>query len=327
MPRSLGNDLTLGHVVGRNPKLMLSAEARSMHLHVSGATGTGKSKFLEHLIRQDILNWRKTECGLMLLDPHGALYDGIVRWLAPLGLNRLKIIPIDLRRDDWIVSYNLLRKRSKVNPAVIVDNIVDAMAHVWGASGTDQTPLFARWASNLLYALYAGDYSLADATFLTDSQDAFTRNVMTRNLTNPLVKQDWLMANRGSAEDFDQRVSSTLNRLGRFLRNDVLRAIFGQTDVSLDLGQALREGHIVLVRLGTEGARVSREDSELFATLLLNDLWTSAQERGKHENNKPFYVYIDEFQKFVSPTISENLDEARVWTPPDLGAAISQAVD
>ena len=25
---------------------------------------------------------------------------------------------------------------------------------------------------------------------------------------------------------------------------------------------------------------------------------------------KPFYVYIDEFQKFVTPTIAENFDEA-----------------
>jgi type IV secretory pathway TraG/TraD family ATPase VirD4 len=65
------------------------------------------------------------------------------------------------------------------------------------------------------------------------------------------------------------------------------------------------------VSLATERAKVSKENAELFATLLLSDLWTAAQERGKRDGVKPFYVYLDEFQRFVSPTISDNLDEAR----------------
>src|SRR6185369_941592 len=86
---------------------------------------------------------------------------------------------------------------------------------------------------------------------------------------------------------------------------------FGQPDISLDLGKALDEGSIILVNLATEGAKVSPVDAELFATLLLSDLWTAAQERGKRDGVKPFYLYLDEFQKFVNPTIAENLDEAR----------------
>jgi hypothetical protein len=46
----------------------------------------------------------------------------------------------------------------------------------------------------------------------------------------------------------------------------------------------------------------------------LSDLWTAAKERGKgtdDEEMKPFYVYIDEFQNFVTPTIAKNLDQAR----------------
>lgn len=87
--------------------------------------------------------------------------------------------------------------------------------------------------------------------------------------------------------------------------------MFGQPGVSLDLGRALEEGSIILVSLATERAKVSKENAELFATLLLSDLWTAAQERGKRNGVKPFYVYLDEFQRFVTPTISDNLDEAR----------------
>src|SRR6185436_10313877 len=74
------------------------------------------------------------------------------------------------------------------------------------------------------------------------------------------------------------------------------------------------KGHIILVNLSMEGARINEEDARLFATLLLADLWTAAKERGKPMQGKsrpPFYVYLDEFQRFVSPTIAQNLDEAR----------------
>jgi hypothetical protein len=65
------------------------------------------------------------------------------------------------------------------------------------------------------------------------------------------------------------------------------------------------------VSLATAGAKVSGEDADLFATLLLSDLWTAALERGKKPGVKPFYVYLDEAQRFVTPTIASNLDEAR----------------
>jgi DNA helicase HerA-like ATPase len=80
---------------------MLSARDRSMHMYVVGSTGVGKSKFLEHIVREDIRTWRKSECGLLLLDPHGAVYDGVMQWLARYSdIYDRPIIPIDLRRDD-----------------------------------------------------------------------------------------------------------------------------------------------------------------------------------------------------------------------------------
>jgi len=77
-----GNDLILGQLPGRNASLTLSRTERDKHLYICGGTGTGKSKFLESLIRQDILAWRKSKCGMLILDPHGSLYDNLMQWLA-----------------------------------------------------------------------------------------------------------------------------------------------------------------------------------------------------------------------------------------------------
>jgi hypothetical protein len=309
MRRAPGNDLILGKLPGRDRSLGLSRRERDKHLYLCGSTGTGKSKFLENLIRQDIRNWRKSKCGLIVIDPHGNLYDSLINWLAWTGIER-PIIPIDLRQDDWIVAYNVVRQR-KADPGVVVDNLTDAMAYVWGQGGTDSTPLFARWAGNIIRALYENNLTLIHSEHLIDRVAKEIRNALTSGLKHKPSRQDWEFAGTLSAKDFEAQIGSTVNRLRRFTENQTLRSIFGISDVSLDLGRALDEGSIILVSLATERAKVSKESAELFATLLLSDLWTAAQERGKREGIKPFYVYLDEFQRFVSPTIADNLDEAR----------------
>lgn len=307
-----GNDLILGQLAGRNSVLGLSRAERDKHLYVCGGTGTGKSKFLENLIRQDIKQWHKSKCGMLILDPHGSLYDSLIEWLAWNDkILDVPIIPIDLRQDDWIVSYNLLRQRETADPAVLVDNITDAMAYVWGQGGTNQTPLFARWSGNVMRALYEKKLTLVEAEFLVDRVEKQIRYAMTSDLQDKPSRQDWRFADTLNAKDFESQIGSTVNRLQRFIRNKTMRSMFGQPTASLDLGRALEEGSIILVSLATERAKVSKENAELFATLLLSDLWTAAQERGKRDGVKPFYVYLDEFQRFVTPTISDNLDEAR----------------
>lgn len=312
MNRIPGNDLNIGRIVGRGESLPFPRTERDKHLYVCGGTGTGKSKFLENLIRQDIRNWHKSKSGLILLDPHGSLYDNVIEWLAwNEDILDVPIVPIDLRRDDWVVSYNLLRQRDTADPAVLVDNLTDAMAYVWGQGGTNQTPLFARWVGNVLRALYEKKLTLVEAEFLIDRVEKQIRYLMTSDLKDKPSRQDWLFADTLNPKDFEAQIGSTVNRLQRFIRNQTMRSMFGQPKVSLDLGKALEEGSIILVSLATERAKVSKENAELFATLLLSDLWTAAQERGKRDGVKPFYVYLDEFQRFVTPTISDNLDEAR----------------
>jgi hypothetical protein len=83
------------------------------------------------------VEWRESGCGLLLLDPHGAIYDSLMHWLARTSyIYKRPVVPIDLRRDDWVVAYNLLRRREQVAPSVVTDNLVDALAYVWGAGGS-----------------------------------------------------------------------------------------------------------------------------------------------------------------------------------------------
>ena len=246
----------------------------------------------------------------MLLDPHGLVYKNTLAWMTRHGLKGgRKIIPIDLAKDDWIISYNALRKRT-TDTSVIVSNFVDALAHVWGQAGTDRTPLFARLAAVCLHTLYENQCTIADIMYLLMRRDI--RRAMAAKVTDPTARQVWAFADRNPKE-FENQVTSSLNRFHRLVGSKIMKATLGQPDKSLDLLAALNEGHIILCNLSTEGGGITREDADTFATLLLSDLWAVAGTRPKREreNMTPFYVYIDECQKFITPTIAENLDEAR----------------
>lgn len=303
-------------VDGKGVPLEMTPEMRSTHTYICGSTGTGKSKMLEYLVRQDIANWHQSKCGLLVLDPHGSLYDNLINWIAwnEPHLKKVPIVPIDLRQSEWTVGYNVMRPRAQADPSVVVSNFIQAISYVWGADGTTSTPLFNRIGSNLLWALYDKGKTLLEAEHLIDRTNKRMRAEMTDGLSKRSVSQDWAYANSLSPRDFDAQISSTVNRFHSFLHNERLRLMFGQNGASLDLGKALEDGTIIIANLSTEGARVSEEDASLFATLLLSDLWTAAKERGKGRDGKavkPFYVYIDEFQNFVTPTIAKNLDQAR----------------
>ncbi len=153
--------------------------------------------------------------------------------------------------------------------------------------------------------------TLVEAEHLVDRVEKQVRFALTSDLQDRPSRQDWAFADTLSAKDFETQIGSTVSRLQRFIRNQTMRMIFGQPSVSLDLGKAIEDGAIILVSLATERAEISPENATLFATLLLSDLWTAAQERGKRDGIKPFYVYLDEFQQFITPTISDNLDQAR----------------
>ena len=110
MRRAFGNKVKLGLVDGKGVPLEMTPEMRSTHLYICGSTGTGKSKMLEYLIRQDIAKWPQTKCGLLVLDPHGSLYDSLINWVSwqEPHVNNLPIVPIEMRQTDWTIVYNVV---------------------------------------------------------------------------------------------------------------------------------------------------------------------------------------------------------------------------
>src|SRR5207302_402771 len=100
---STGHAYVLGENVHRGMRSLvtLSEESRLKHVHIVGATGTGKSTLLKNLILQDIEQGK----GILILDPHGDLIDDV---LGRIPESRHEdVIIFDPSDEEWPVGFNV----------------------------------------------------------------------------------------------------------------------------------------------------------------------------------------------------------------------------
>lgn len=285
-------------------KVYLSDKDRSTHLQIIGATGTGKSKMMEWMIREDILNRR----GLCLIDPHASLYHDLIRWMATKRLER-KVILFDPGEEGWVFAFNPLHK-THVDLSFQMDSMVQACAKVWGDADLDQTPLLKRCLRNIFYVLAEQGLTLVEALHLINESDSAIRQALTQKIADDYTRSQWQSYNQMSPREFREVFGSTQNRLIEFLGSERMRRILGQSQNTIDFRKIMDEGYIVLVNLSW-GGTVSPQNARMLGTLLINDLFTAA--RGRPAGSRPFYLYIDEFAEFANEDTAQILDQCRKW--------------
>ena len=299
-----------GIVLGKDNNgndVFMPAKTRSTHMHVIGSTGTGKSKFFESMIRQDILNRQ----GLCLIDPHGYLFHDIIRWCETMGLRNGRlaknIVLLDPSADGWAFGFNPLRGGS-CEISYHVDTMVKAVSKVWGGENSDRTPLLKRALRSIFHVLAENELSLLEGRFLIDPVHAETRKKLTENISDPVIKQQWDYFNELKPKPFYDEFGSTINRLMEFFSSPLIRAMIGQTEKVIDFRSVMDEGKVVLVNLSSSD-RVSPDNARLLGSLIVNDLFMRAM--GRPEGSRPFYLYIDECSLFVNEDIERILNEGR----------------
>jgi len=300
--------LVLGREKLTSRPIFMQEKIRAEHMHVIGSTGTGKSKFLEWIIRQDIVNGD----GLCLIDPHGTLYDDIVKWcVSEKCFKDRKIILLDPTDDKWSFGFNPLSNLTKENQITfLTDAMVKACAMVFGGENIDQTPRLAKCLSAILHALIENKLSLAEARYLTNPSNPIVREYLTQDIKNEAVRDLWSDLNKMKPREFRDQFESTINRLDRFLKHEVITNILGQTSYTLNFKEIMDSGAIVLVNLSHRNRKLSMENSRLLGTLIINDLFLSAFDR-QEGKSRPFYLYVDECSRYVNEDIENILTQTR----------------
>lgn len=302
-----GNRVSLGTDADGQP-VTTTPENRSMHMHVIGATGRGKSRFLEQLIRQDI----RHRHGVCLIDPHGELHAEVVRWCARNGVqNRRRVHVIDPNDSAWTLGFDPLRCDDPEYVPRTVDAAVAACAQVWGGEDTSRTPLLKRCLRAVFFALVAGGRPFSDAMALTTYTDSDgLRAQLTTELEDPIFRAVWDDLNAMSRREFNETFSSTNSRLIEFMANPSIKRMLSLRAHTLDVATCMERGDILLVNL--QAKKISADNARLIGTLLTNALFTTAVRRDPRQaKRRPFYLYIDECYRFLTEDVESMLDETR----------------
>ncbi|MEO0242876.1 MAG: type IV secretion system DNA-binding domain-containing protein [candidate division WOR-3 bacterium] len=286
---------------------------RSVHMYVVGASGTGKSKFLEFLIRQDIARGN----GFGIIDPHGDLIEDVKGYLA-LALPREeleeRVLLIDPTDEKYTVAFNPLERLEGVSPAEIAAELVEAFKKIWGAGSAIET---YGWGArmedllrNSLIALIEAGLTLCDLPrFLIDED--FRENVLER-VEHPIAKRYFERFNSLAPRTREEWMESTLNKVNAFLSDDRIREMFSFEKSSFNLREIMDNRKILLIKLNRGRLK---ENGDLIGSLLMTKIRMAAFSRSDmpKEERVPFYLYIDEFQNFATKEFIDTLSEARKY--------------
>jgi hypothetical protein len=300
--------LLLGHDACGRP-VTLSPEEREAHMHVIGSSGSGKSKFLEQMIREDLKNRQ----GFCLIDPHGTLYKEVLDYASHKVLGR-EIVLLDLSKPEFVIGFNPFRKAKDGDVSVQVDRRIRATMHAWGVENADQTPTLERTLRLIFTMLLELDLSFQEAQYLIDFNAGELRSQLVQRLTSPLVRREWEELEQLRAKDWRSEVLSAKNRLFRLLASRTLGRFFASRASSIDLAEIIEQGKILLVNLAPSDD-LSDENGRIFGSLLVNEFFEVARRRKAEAGKtlKHYYLYLYEFQTFVGMDVAAMLDQVRKY--------------
>ncbi|MDI6883180.1 MAG: type IV secretion system DNA-binding domain-containing protein [Patescibacteria group bacterium] len=302
--------VSIGKAVFRGeerPVFFASQDDRRRHFYIIGQTGTGKTSLLREMIRQDI---EKGE-GVGVIDPHGDLIEAT---LANIPTERIEEVvlfePFDMARPCGL---NMLEWTTAEQKDFAVSEMITIFSKLFPPEIIG--PMFEHYMRNAMLALMADKETpgtLVEIPRIFTDKD-FMENRL-KKVTDPLVRnfwqKEWAQTTGATRSDM---LGYVVSKVGRFVENEMMRNIIGQSSSGFDLEKIMNEGKIFLANLSK--GLTGEINSSLLGLTLVSKMQIAAMRRGRipEEQRKDFYLYIDEFQNFTTDSIATILSEARKY--------------
>lgn len=299
--------------LGRHGNLWLQSyrvpvSARSTHLYCIGASGQGKSRFLESLLVQDIRAGR----GVGLVDPHHDLARDTLMNLLSQGYfdnpeAEKRIIYFDPTRTDYAIPFNILK--SDLEPYAVAQQVIEAFRRTW-SQALEEAPRFSNIAlASLLVLIETGQTLVQMPQLLTDKayREYLLQGVRDQNVIDYFHSRFDRWEKEGAV-----MMESVLNKVTAFTFNPHLKTILGAHENRLDFKAIMDGRKVLIVDLGN----CDGETRRLLGSLIVTGIELASLNRKAQVERPSFYMYIDEFPDFcsndgASKTLSQILSECR----------------
>lgn len=302
-----------------SPGLYIKDGERNTHMHVMGRSGGGKSRLMEFMLRQDIQRGN----GVCVIDPHGELYWNLVFFLIKECPEDIweRVYLINPSQDDYLIQFNPFFSGQETGVDTQVDKVLLALEKVW-EKGLTESPGIQKYLSLIIETAIILNIPTIEILSLLYShekrQDVFHKMEKERENITDEIFRFWrdLVSNPKNAENI---LSGAHTRLRHLLSSPALQ-MMTLGNPSLDLAEAINNNGIILVNIA-KSKTFSLKNQKIFGTLLLNELvnffdiraesFRYAGDPDKKSSWDPFFLYVDEFQRYITPDIGEILAGGR----------------
>ncbi|MEX1051976.1 MAG: type IV secretion system DNA-binding domain-containing protein [Patescibacteria group bacterium] len=294
---------------GATTLVRLKEDDRRRHVFMIGKTGTGKTTLFETMIEQDMHAGR----GVCFIDPLG---DAIENLLGKVPTHRAKdVILFDPSDTAAPLGLNLLEFKRPEERDFLIQEVIEIFYKLFDPNRTGIVgPQWEHWARNAALTVMAqpGGGTLIDLPRLF-TDDAFRERAIA-NVTDPTVKAFWQQQLAKTA-DFhkSEMYNYFISKFGRFMTNDLMRNIIGQSVSSFNFREVMDSGKILFINLAK--GKIGEINANLLGLIIVSKLQVAAFSRADipEERRRDFYLYVDEFQNFTTDTFATILAEARKY--------------
>jgi hypothetical protein len=303
--------LLLGENVyrGITTPIYIKEKDRMRHTYIIGKSGTGKSVLQSNMIVQDILNGR----GLCVIDPHGDLVDGVIEHIPPERLN--DVILFDPGDSEYPVGLNMLEFHNPEQKTFAINEIINIFDKLYDLKSTGG-PMFEQYMRNAMLLMMedpdSGSTLLEVPKVLADAN--FRRYKLSK-CVNPVVRAFWEeeAEKAGGEASLANMVPYITSKLTPFVSSDLIRPIIAQQKSSFNFREVMDTKKILLIKLSK--GKIGDISANLLGMIIVGKILMAALSRvdvPENERNE-FYLYIDEFQNFITDSIAIILSEARKY--------------
>jgi hypothetical protein len=297
---------------GSDTLIGLTEDERRRHIYIIGATGTGKSTMLLSMVKQDIEN----DKGVCVIDPHGDLVEKI---LPLIPEKRIKDV-IYFNPDDigYPIGLNLLELNSqgtddeKVREKeFITESIISLFHKIY--SDKYSGPRMEYILRNTIHTAFVLPNPTLFTVYKLLMNTAYRKSVVAQ-LTDENLKDFWKYEfNKAGDYQKVSMIGPITNKIGRFLFSAPTKRIIEQEKSSINFDEIMDTGKIILCNLSK--GRLGEDNSEVLGIIVMTKIQLAALKRARKpmEDRKDFYLYVDEFQNFATPSFAEILSEARKY--------------
>ncbi len=272
---------------------------RLHHVYVIGKSGVGKSKLLEVMARQDIASGE----GILFLDHHGELVSSILDFIPEERVNDVTVVDFSDRNSPLV--WNPLADVPAPVRHQFAQSFVEIMMKQFDGNWTLHMEHLSRM---LALALLERPEANLNGMILMLSDGAFRAETAAR-LTDEAVRHFWVSEFDLWKEKYEsEAVLPLTNKLSQFLRYPFLEPVFRSAANKLDLAKLVEGKKIVLVNLARE--KIGEANADFLGLLWIAKLKQIGMMREDGSAAKTFYVYLDEFNHFVTSTFQNLLGEA-----------------